>query len=282
LDRENATPVSYRRFTTMTSRIALYTAANKAAWNASASLHGQGEEWTTLLEQAAQPGFSVLDQELTDAIRALGLDGKSAVQIGCNNARELLSLASLGIQPSAGIDQSGAFLEQARLLAQAAGLDPRLVEADIYNLPEDVGTFDLAMITIGVLNWMPDLDGFFQVIVRLLHPDGHLVIYETHPVMEMFDPDSETPHEPAFSYFRKEPLKEEGLISYDGVDHGTGETGYWFIHSIGQIVTSCAAAGLSITSLKEFGYSIREPEYDIYEGREAQLPMSFLLQAKRT
>jgi SAM-dependent methyltransferase len=224
----------------------------------------------------------VLDRELTEAIRALGLAGKSAVQVGCNNARELLSLASPGIQPSLGIDQSGAFLEQARTLAQAAGLQPRLVEADIYDLKEDVGTFDLALITIGVLNWMPDPDGFFRVIARLLHPGGCLVIYETHPVMDLFDPDSDTPHEPAFSYFRKDPLKEEGLISYDGVDHGSGETGYWFIHSIGHIVTSCVSAGLAVSSLKEFGYSIREPEYDNYEGRDAQIPMSFLLQAKKT
>lgn len=234
------------------------------------------------MAKAAQPGFSVLDRELTEAILALGLEGKSAVQVGCNNARELLSLASLGIQPSLGIDQSGAFLEQARSLAQAAGLQPRLVEADIYDLKEDVGTFDLVLITIGVLNWMPDLDGFFRVIARLLHPGGCLVIYETHPFMELFDPDSDTPYEPAFSYFRKYPLQEEGLISYDGVDHGKGETGYWFIHSIGQIVTSCVTAGLALSSLKEFGYSIREPEYDIYEGREAQIPMSFLLQAKKT
>ncbi|MFO0513670.1 MAG: SAM-dependent methyltransferase, partial [Rhodobacterales bacterium] len=125
----------------MTSLLAVYTAANKAAWNASAALHGRGEEWDALLDQAAQPGFSVLDLDLTEAILALGLECKSAVQFGCNNARELLSLASLGLQPSLGIDHSGAFLEQARSLAQAAGLQPRLVEADIYDLKEDVGTF---------------------------------------------------------------------------------------------------------------------------------------------
>ncbi|NDK37043.1 class I SAM-dependent methyltransferase [Rhodovulum sulfidophilum] len=265
----------------MAVSITSITAANKAAWNASASLHAQGTEWDSLLEQAARPGFSVLDQELTEAIRALGIEGRSAAQVGCNNARELLSLASLKILPSVGIDQSGAFLEQGRILAKAAGLEPRLIEADIYELPEDVGTFDLVLITIGVLNWMPDLDGFFRVIAGLLSPGGHLLIYETHPVMEMFDPESETPHEPAISYFRTEPLKEEGLISYDGVDHGSGETGYWFIHTLGQIVTSCAANGMAIRALKEFGYSIREPEYDVYEGREAQIPMSYLLHARK-
>ncbi len=46
----------------MADSIASFTAANKAAWNASASLHGEGAEWDSLLEQASRPGFSVLDQ----------------------------------------------------------------------------------------------------------------------------------------------------------------------------------------------------------------------------
>ena len=133
----------------MADSISSFTAANKAAWNA--SLHSRGAEWDSLLEQAARPDFSVLDPELRETIRALGLEGKSAAQVGCNNARELLSLASLKVIPSVGIDQSGAFLEQGRVLAKAAGLEPRLIEADIYDLPDDVGTFDLVLITIGVL-----------------------------------------------------------------------------------------------------------------------------------
>ena len=36
---------------------------------------------TAFLEQAARPEFSVLDQELTETIRALGLEGKSAAQV---------------------------------------------------------------------------------------------------------------------------------------------------------------------------------------------------------
>ena len=173
-------------------------------------------------------------------------------------------------------------LHLADRLNQQAGHPARFVQADVYALPVVVPRdFDIALITIGVLNWMPDLDGFFRVIAGLLCPGGHLLVYETHPIMEMFDPESDTPHEPAISYFRTDPLKEEGLISYDGVDHGSGETGYWFIHTLGQIVTSCATAGMTITSLKEFGYSIREPEYDVYEGREAQIPMSYLLHARK-
>ena len=251
------------------------TAANRAAGNASAPLHETGEAWTQLLEEAARPGFSVLDATLTASLERLDLAGASAVQIGCNNARELLSLAALGIRPALGIDQAGAFLAQARQLAQAAGLAPRFVEADIYDLPPDIGRFDLALITIGVLNWMPDLPEFFRVIADLLAPGGWLVIYETHPFLEVFDPDSATPFTPAFSYFEHRPQEVTEAIAYDG----KGETGYWFIHALGDIVTACARAGLIVEELAEYPHTIREPEYDIYENRAAQIPMSYCLVA---
>lgn len=104
------------------------TAANRAAWNASAPLHGEGDHWQQLLEHAAQPGFSVLDPFLTTILEGLDLKGESAVQIGCNNARELISLASLGIRPEMGIDQASGFLAQAKQLADAAGLNIQLLE----------------------------------------------------------------------------------------------------------------------------------------------------------
>jgi len=258
-----------------------FTEANKAAWNASAPLHGEGADWENLLASAAEPGFSVLDDYLTGKLRELGLAGGSAVQIGCNNARELLSLASLGIRPALGLDQSGAFLELGAQLAAAAGQSPKLVEADIYALPDGLGQHELALITIGVLSWMPDLPRFFEIVAGLIAPGGCLVIYETHPFLEIFDPAGEKPFEPAISYFDRSPQEITEAITYDGQDHGDGETGYWFVHTLGAIVTACIGAGLRIELLDELPHTIREPEYDIYEGREAQIPMSLCLIARK-
>lgn len=262
-------------------RIKAVTAANKRAWEASAHLHERGEAWTGLLSAAGKPGFSVLDEELTALLGAIGIAGRRAVQVGCNNARELLSLAALGALPALGIDQSPAFLDQGRRLAEAAGLAPRLLEADVYDLPPDLGRYDLVLITIGVLNWMPDLPAFFGIVAGLMAEGAVLVVYETHPFLEVFDPSAERPHEPAFSYFDRSPQAVTEAIAYDGRDHGAGETGYWFIHPLGDIVTACVGAGLGLVSLKEYPQSIREPEYDIYADRAAQLPMSYSLVARR-
>jgi SAM-dependent methyltransferase len=258
-----------------------FTAANKAAWDASAHLHAAGERWDKLLADARQPGFSVLDPRLTAVLRSLDFAGKHAVQIGCNNARELLSLAALGIKPEVGIDQSSGFLAQARQLADAAGLAPRLIEADVYDLPDDLGTFDLGLITIGVLNWMPDLPEFFRIVAGLLSEGGALVVYETHPFLELFDPASDTPFEPAFSYFDRRPQEVHKAIAYDGQDHGKGKTGYWFIHPLGDIVTACANADLAVVNLRQFPHTTRAPEYDIYENKKAQIPMSYCLIARK-
>ena len=43
-----------------------------------------------------------------------------------------------------------------------------------------------------------------------------MLVYETHPFLEMFDPDSTTPHTPAFSQFKTQPHIESSLITYDG------------------------------------------------------------------
>ncbi len=266
----------------MTDTLAI-TAANRAAWDASAPLHGAGAEWERLTAGFTKPGFSTLDPTLTETLTALHPANRRAVQIGCNNGRELLSLASLGAVPALGIDQSAGFLEQAETLAQIAGFSPQFLCANIYDLPPDTPTdHDLGLITIGVLNWMPDLPGFFAAVAGLLKPGAPLVIYETHPFLEMFEPGGDTPHTPTLSYFSTEPHIDTDAITYDGSDGGEVAASYWFSHTLGQIVTDCINAGFTLDRLTEHPHSNREVEYDQYENRTAQIPMSFTLVAHRT
>ena len=255
-----------------------FTEANKAAWDASAAAHEKSDDWSALIRDVSEPGFSVLDQTLTQILREIGIEDARAVQIGCNNGRELLSLPSLNAVPVLGIDQSQAFLHQARRLASLAGSDCQFLAADIYDLPQDVPQdFDLALITIGVLNWMPDLPRFFEIVAGLLKQGGHLVIYETHPFLEMFEPSVEDPFALTYSYFKSDPFVDDAVMTYDGSDGGRGATSYWFMHTMGEIVTECVQAGLAIVSLREYPHSNRETDYDIYQDRAAQLPLCFTL-----
>ncbi|MBC55420.1 MAG: SAM-dependent methyltransferase [Confluentimicrobium sp.] len=258
------------------------TASNRAAWDASAPAHEETDMWKEMLKQAASPGFSVLDETLSEAVRSVAPRGKRVVQVGCNNGRDLLSLGAFGAVPVLGIDQSAAFLDQARKLALAAGSECDFLCADVYDLPADTPTgFDLGLITIGVLNWMPDLPRFFEVVAGLLAPQARLVIYETHPVLEMFDPEADDPFRPARSYFDKSPVIFEEAITYDGSEGGEAPASYWFTHTLGAVVTACASAGFVIERLTEYPHSNREVDYDIYQGRDPQIPMCFTLVARK-
>lgn len=143
-----------------------------------------------------------------------------------------------------------------------------------------MGHYDLVLITIGVLNWMPDLQRFFQVVRGLMNPSALLVVYETHPVLEMFNPHSATPLVPETSYFDKTPVRIDEQITYDGSHGGDGETGYWFIHTLGEIVTACAQSGLRVQRLEEHPHSNRETDYAIYEDQPAQMPLCYTLVAE--
>ncbi|NUT79007.1 class I SAM-dependent methyltransferase [Pseudomonas sp. C1C7] len=257
-------------------------ASNRDAWNDSARHHKDNPDWPVLLSAVAQRDFSCLDDTLTRVLNEVGVDGKEVVQLGCNNGRESLSLFALGARHVVGVDQSAAFLDQARELASCSPHQPEFIEADIHHLPPALqGRFDVALITIGVLNWMPDIAEFFGHVSTVLKPGAALVVYETHPFLEMFDPEAADPFALATSYFRHEPFVQTEPIVYEGKVEQQTAPSYWFVHTLGDLFGGAIAAGLNIRHFQEYPHSNREELYDRFEQREAQLPMCFTLVAVR-
>jgi SAM-dependent methyltransferase len=268
----------------MTTQRDTYTAANQQAWNASADFHRAGADWDRLVEGFGERGFSCLDAVETAALEELDVAGRDVVQICCNNARELLSVRNMGAARCVGFDQAGSFLEQGRELAAVAGQEIELVETDIYRIGAEYdGAFDLALITIGVFGWMPDLAAFMSLPARLLKPGGRLFIHEEHPVVNMFDPEARQPLEPTIDYFRKEPLKEEGAIVYDGSATPQDEalTHWWFVHTLADVMTAALDAGFTLERYREFPNNISSVEFDIYQNRQTSMPMSYTMVWRR-
>jgi SAM-dependent methyltransferase len=257
-------------------------ASNRDAWNDSARHHKDTPEWQARLTAVGCSDFCCLDDTLRGLLEQVGVDGKDVVQLGCNNGRESLSLFALGARSVTGVDQSEAFLDQARELASRSPHAPEFIEADIHHLPTELhGRFDVALITIGVLNWMPDIAEFFRHVAQTLKPGGSLVVYETHPFLEMFDPESNDPYRPDSSYFRSEPFVQDQPIVYEGKIEQQAATSYWFVHTLGEIFTGAIKAGLQISHFKEYPHSNREELYDRYEQQTAQLPLCFTLVAQK-
>ncbi|MEM7120180.1 MAG: class I SAM-dependent methyltransferase [Pseudomonadota bacterium] len=269
----------------MTSDIAQrerYTTANRAAWDHSAQFHRDNALGKELYDGFAEPGYSCLDDVETALLENIGVAGRDVVQICCNNGRELLSVKNMGAARCVGFDQSEPFLEQGRELARLAGQEIELNARDVYAIEADWDhSFDVALITIGVFGWMPDLEAFFDLPARLLRPGGHLVIHEEHPVMNMFEPACDKPFEPSYDYFRSAPFEDEGAIVYDGTGTGEGGTHYWFFHTLSDVMTAMLGAGFTIETFREYPNNISAVEFDIYHQRATNMPVSYVLVGKR-
>jgi SAM-dependent methyltransferase len=256
-------------------------AANKASWNEAAERHRSHDQYTALLEGFARPGFSVLDATLTGRLEGLGLAGKAVAQLCCNNARELLSVKNLGAASVTGFDFSEAFLDQARELAAAGGIQAELVQTEIAKIPADYdGSFDLAVVTIGVLGWMPDLAEFFATARRILKPGGHLVIYESHPILNMYDDrDTRLPPVADESYFRQEPYRSDDGLDYWRNDDYAATPCYWNFHKMSDVVMGVVRAGFALEDFEELPHDVGNHIH--LENQPQQLPLSYILVGKR-
>lgn len=256
-------------------------AANQAGWNEAAEHHRAHPQFAELLAGFAQPGFSCLDTVATTRLKMLGIAGQSVAQLCCNNARELLSIRNMGAGHCVGFDFSQAFLDQGRELATAAGQELELVQTEIDAIPEDYNeAFNLAVMTIGVLGWMPDLGSFFGTVARVLKPGGRMFVQEDHPLMNMY-PDGEqtVPPKPDQSYFRATAYREDGGLDYWSGKSYDAQPVYWTFHKMSDIIMGVVGTGFQIEDFEELPHNVgTRPSF---ENQKEQLPLSYVLIARK-
>ncbi len=258
-----------------------YTEANRIAWNEVTPYHLKAKrEW--LYESFGKPGFSCLDSVITAKIREIGIEGKDVAQLACNNGRELISLKNLGSRRAVGFDISDAAIDEARKLAQHAGVDCEFVRADIYELPKEFySSFDLVYISIGALAWMPDLKAFFAIAASLLRKGGALLIYEMHPFLNMFDVENQNdPLRIAESYFRSDPLIDYTSLDYYGNTQYKASVQYNFCHTISDLMSGVVNNGLRLKLFEEYDHDISVC-WEYLQNEKIKLPLSYILAAEK-
>ena len=255
-----------------------FTDANREAWDEAAPVHEKANQ-ARLLEAFSKPGFSTLDAHCLDRLNEIGIQGKSIAHVCCNNGRELLSLKNLGAGSCVGFDASRAFIAQARALADASGnTDVAFVTTDVYDIaPGHAGPYDIVLSTIGVIGWMPDLPGFFQVLARLTRSGGHLFMEETHPVLLMYEEgEDNAPSYLEYSYFKQEPWVEtSGLDYYQGTKYPS-KPNYAFPHTLADIMMAAIEAGFVLRHFAELAFDISNFCADL-EHTQANPPMGMTM-----
>lgn len=256
-----------------------YTNANRVAWNEVASKHAAHNN-AALFAAFEEPDYVTFEGDILETLQRLGISGKSIVHLCCNNGSETISLRNMGAARCVGIDAAEEFLAHGREMIRIAKAEDQvqLIQSDVYDLPQDLeGSFDIVLITIGVLSWMPDLKQFFEVIQSLLKPGGQLVLEDMHPILFMYDENPESGVSSIqTSYFTKQVWEETDGLDYYGHESYDARPNYSFMHRMDEILMAGIDIGLRLDSIKELDYDISNFCSDL-ETNPMRPPLGFVL-----
>jgi SAM-dependent methyltransferase len=218
-----------------------------------------------------EPGNELLDIEQPVVREVLdGLPVGVALDAACGTGRHAAYLASLG-HKVIGVDTSPEMLARARDKVP----EGEFYEADLQNVPLPDGSVDLVVCAIA-LSHVPDLGPALAEFVRVLRPNGHLVISDSRgligdiglPLVRV-GPGGEFGYMPIWSRLasdylaaalplglqvrrcaeprRPSPLMDDGTDLYDGVrppDHVPGKPpNIWSLHALATDATNAAWRG---------------------------------------
>lgn len=262
----------------MEQKIRFYTEQTLKCWDQAAAVHERRNP--ELINLVSKSGYNGLEPDFDRIVDSQDLAGKSVIQVCCNNGKDLISIKNKGAGYCLGVDGSEAFIEQARALANASPhSDMQFDHHNIYTLPESYNnSFDFAVVTVGVLTWMPNITEFFSIVSALLKPGGTLLMEEIHPVLNMYA--EGTPSSLEYSYFDRSAQREEG-----GLDYFTGEKyesteNYCFQHTLSDILMAAISADFSLRHIEELSANVGNYCADL-EKDSANPPLAFIATWKK-
>ena len=264
---------------------------NRELWDAWTKIHLGSDFYDVASFRNGERPIRVADYERDEVG---GVEGRTLLHLQCHFGLDTLSWARLGATVT-GIDFSDEAVAAARALAAELRIPATFVQSDLYALPDVLDQqFDIVYTSCGVLGWLPDIGGWGRVAAQFVRPGGFLYITEVHPVTQVFADEGVEPGELRLAYpywSHDEPLRFEVKGSYADREASTaGLVEYGWDHSLGEIVTSLADAGLRLDFLHEFDF-VRWPvpflvegddgRYRLPEGSKGSLPLFFSLKATK-
>lgn len=111
------------------------------------------------------------------------IKGKRIVNLLGSNGNKAVALALMGAEVTI-VDFSVENKAYADELAAAAGVRVEYVVADVMQLPEEQvpNSYDVVFMEFGILHYFLDLKPLFEIVSKLLQPQGVLILQDFHPV----------------------------------------------------------------------------------------------------
>jgi len=227
-------------------------ASNRALWDEWTAIHAGGA-YDVERFKGGHNRIAPHEQAEIGDVRGLSL-----LHLQCHFGLETLSWARLGATVT-GVDFSPQAIDVARALAAELGIQARFLESNVYDLTAVLDeAFDLVYTSNGVLGWLPDIARWGEVVARFVRPGGRFYILEVHPVVQAMADEGVGPGELRLAYpywEHPDPIAMPTHGSYaDRTAHVETPMEYGWDHSLGEIVTALASAGLRIEQLREYPY----------------------------
>lgn len=268
-----------------------FAAANLKNWDERAGLHASDTTGSYRIAAVLAGGSSL---HAIEAAEIGDLANRDVVHLQCHIGLDTLSLKHLGAASVTGLDFSPAAIAAARDFAARAGTEARFVEAPVDAAVEVLGAaqYDIAFVTWGAINWLPDLGAWARIVSALLRPGGKLYLLESHPMMNQMVAEDGRLHV-GFDWLTppSAPLVFDEATTYTGDARRIQNTrNYEWLHPLSDVLGSVLGAGLRLDFLHEHDQiawrafpGMIETGEDLFSLPDGmpKIPLAFSLQATK-
>lgn len=230
---------------------------NRETWNKKVAIHAASDFYDLENFKKGASSLNIFELDALGDVR-----GKSLLHLQCHFGQDTLSWQRIGANCT-GIDISDEAVKLGRKLNTELSLDAKFVCCNVLDTSVHIfEKFDIIITSYGTIVWLPDLQPWAKMISERLKEGGIFYIADFHPIAWMYDY-TVSPPVMKYGYQQKEVIYEEYEGTYTG-DEGERMISreYAWNHSLGELISVLAEAGLRIEYLKEHEQS----PYDIFPG----------------
>ncbi|MCD9186322.1 MAG: methyltransferase domain-containing protein [Pyrinomonadaceae bacterium] len=264
-----------------------YFSVNQDLWNCWTKLHINSNFYNI---ESFRFGIDTLDPITKSTL--CNVSGKSLLHLQCHLGLDTLSFARQGANVT-GVDFSTESINFAQELAKELDIPATFIQSNLYDLPENLkANFDVIFTSNGVLNWLPNLEKWAEIVSHFLKPNGIFYIQDIHPFALLFNKEvSIDSLELSELYFRSiAPTYKIEQGSYALRSAPVESRSYQWFHRLDSIINSILKSGLRLISFEEYPfltwqrYSFLEKRSDSMWGFPSNhefFPLMFTIQANK-
>lgn len=183
---------------------------------------------------------------------------KKILHLQCHFGMDSISLVRNGAKEVTGIDFSDNAIKYANYLKEQIGMEHvNFIQSDIYKLDEVLTEkYDVVFTSLGVLEWLYDLDKWGYMIQKHLKSGGIFYIFDYHPMALVFSRESRVNEfKVTHSYFKEDmPYRLINGSAYSNTSIKLKNIANEWQHSISELLNSLISNNLKLVSMKEYPF----------------------------